>query len=339
MEKSLRPTPGIRNWSSYLAIRKKWFTGAFHVGEQWSAHWREELANEVGFQCQVVLPSPRYRRFCGSGSSVQWGPDTLYQFRNLVTDGNGAQEGDCSEESRKRNLPMRGGYEYPLPLLWKNIMGDSGLIQSEEGACSPGSGSIPLQSCVRRRLQWENRVTGGLQWCGDSLLQRAWSRKRWWEAITIESMDRRSPRDSRHRSPLWSTTAWLSVMGRPSRELWEEITGATVRIHIVVAGCQCRLFEPSDRQIHRRTGIRVPTEATAIGLTWAPRCFMQDAMPIFRKPEMGFSILFEIKGVSAIGTDKQQEAWSWSGRSEEKNKNTGTYNNGKGVIEMVRKGF
>ncbi len=129
----------------------------------------EELANEVGFQCQVVLPATH-----DTGSAVLAVPSNedpaLYISSGTWSlMGTERREVDCSEESRKRNFTNEGGYEYRFRYL-KNIMG-LWIDQSGRRACSRG-GSIPLQSCVRRRLQ-----RGSSHWwtamMRDSLLHRA----------------------------------------------------------------------------------------------------------------------------------------------------------------------
>lgn len=82
----------------------------------------EEIANEVGFQCQVVLPATH-----DTGSAVLAVPsneeDVLYISSGTWSlMGTERKEADCSLESMKRNFTNEGGYEYRFRYL-KNIMG------------------------------------------------------------------------------------------------------------------------------------------------------------------------------------------------------------------------
>ena len=50
-----------------------------------------EVASEVGFNCQVVLPATHNHRICSHCGSYQSGGYFVYQLRNMVFDGNGVK--------------------------------------------------------------------------------------------------------------------------------------------------------------------------------------------------------------------------------------------------------
>ncbi len=81
-----------------------------------------EIANEVGFDCQVILPATH-----DTGSAVLAIPsnreDALYISSGTWSlMGIERMEADCSEESRKANFTNEGGWLYRFRYL-KNIMG------------------------------------------------------------------------------------------------------------------------------------------------------------------------------------------------------------------------
>ncbi len=84
--------------------------------------FRKEIRDEVGFDCQVVLPATH-----DTGSAVVAVPateeDVLYISSGTWSlMGTELLRADCSAESRERNLTNEGGYEYRFRYL-KNIMG------------------------------------------------------------------------------------------------------------------------------------------------------------------------------------------------------------------------
>lgn len=85
-------------------------------------NFSREIQEEVGFDCQVVLPATH-----DTGSAVAAIPttedDALYISSGTWSlMGTELSEADCSTESRMRNLTNEGGYEYRFRYL-KNIMG------------------------------------------------------------------------------------------------------------------------------------------------------------------------------------------------------------------------
>lgn len=82
----------------------------------------EEIKNEVGFDCTVVLPATH-----DTGSAVVAVPsnadDVLYISSGTWSlMGIERMDADCSEESQKNNFTNEGGYDYRFRYL-KNIMG------------------------------------------------------------------------------------------------------------------------------------------------------------------------------------------------------------------------
>ena len=118
-------SPKTNTWDKeliqLLGYPEKWFTELSMPGTV-VGPLTEELANEVGFQCQIVLPATH-----DTGSAVLAVPSnedpTLYISSGTWSlMGTERREADCSEESRKRNFTNEGGYEYRFRYL-KNIMG------------------------------------------------------------------------------------------------------------------------------------------------------------------------------------------------------------------------
>ncbi len=83
---------------------------------------REEIAEEVGFSCDVVLP-PTHDTASAVVSVPAGGDDVLYISSGTWSlMGTELLEANRSEESRQHNLTNEGGYEYRYRYL-KNIMG------------------------------------------------------------------------------------------------------------------------------------------------------------------------------------------------------------------------
>ena len=96
---------------------------------------RKEIADEVGFDCNVVLPATH-----DTGSAVAAvpasGEDTLYISSGTWSlMGTELKKADTSAESMKRNLTNEGGYEHRFRYL-KNIMG-LWMIQSAKAELAP----------------------------------------------------------------------------------------------------------------------------------------------------------------------------------------------------------
>lgn len=82
----------------------------------------KDIQEEVGFNCQVVLPATH-----DTGSAVAAVPAQKEPFLYISSGtwslmGTELQEADCSEQSRQHNFTNEGGYEHRFRYL-KNIMG------------------------------------------------------------------------------------------------------------------------------------------------------------------------------------------------------------------------
>lgn len=87
---------------------------------------KDEIANEIGYTCKVVLPATH-----DTGSAVaavpvagDSGNDNILYISSGTWSlmGTELMEANCSEESRQHNLTNEGGYQYRFRYL-KNIMG------------------------------------------------------------------------------------------------------------------------------------------------------------------------------------------------------------------------
>ena len=83
---------------------------------------RQEIQEEVGFNCKVVLPATH-----DTGSAVAAVPAQKEQFLYISSGtwslmGTELKSADCSEQSRLHNFTNEGGYEHRFRYL-KNIMG------------------------------------------------------------------------------------------------------------------------------------------------------------------------------------------------------------------------
>lgn len=104
---------------------------------------KENIADEVGYNCKVVLPATHDTGSAVAAVPVAGEEDVLYISSGTWSlMGTELQEADCSEESRRHNLTNEGGYQYRFRYL-KNIMG-LWMIQSvkKEIGGSLGFGEI-----------------------------------------------------------------------------------------------------------------------------------------------------------------------------------------------------
>lgn len=138
-------SPVTKDWDMELIERlgypKRIFTPISTPGTV-LGNLRPEVAEEVGFDCQVVLPATH-----DTGSAVMAVPsnqdDTLYISSGTWSlMGVELKEAICTPESKARNLTNEGGYDYRFRYL-KNIMG-LWMIQSvrKEIAADQGFGEI-----------------------------------------------------------------------------------------------------------------------------------------------------------------------------------------------------
>lgn len=118
-------SPVTKDWDyeliDMLGYPRRLFGGISRPGAL-VGNFTREIQEEVGFDCQVVLPATH-----DTGSAVAAVPateeDVLYISSGTWSlMGTELPEADCSQESRRYNLTNEGGYEYRFRYL-KNIMG------------------------------------------------------------------------------------------------------------------------------------------------------------------------------------------------------------------------
>lgn len=214
-----------------------------------------EVASQVGFQCQVVLPATH-----DTGSAVIAVPtnqeDTLYISSGTWSlMGTELKEANCSRESKESNLTNEGGYDYRFRYL-KNIMG-LWMIQSvkKEIGGELGFGEICEQAS-------KCDITSIVDCNDDRFLAP--------ENMTEEV--KAACRESGQRVPedLFEVAAVIynslaQCYAKTIAEI-EAITGRKYdRIHIVGGGANADYL---NRLTAKATGVPVyagPTEATAVG--------------------------------------------------------------------------
>lgn len=95
----------------------------------------EEIANEVGFDCKVVLPPTHDTASAVLAVPTQDETPLYISSGTWSLMGTELLEADCSSESMQRNLTNEGGYDYRFRYL-KNIMG-LWMIQSVRKEIAP----------------------------------------------------------------------------------------------------------------------------------------------------------------------------------------------------------
>ena len=117
---------------------------------------KEEIANEVGFQLQVVLPATH-----DTGSAVLSVPANDDDFMYISSGtwslmGLERKEADCSMASMKANLTNEGGYDYRFRYL-KNIMG-LWMIQSVRHELNDAYSFAQLCEMAEKENDFPSRV-------------------------------------------------------------------------------------------------------------------------------------------------------------------------------------
>lgn len=117
--------PKTNTWD-YELIKKlgyplEWF-GELSMPGTLAGELTEEIQNQVGYQCKVVLPATH-----DTGSAVLAVPSNEENMLYISSGtwslmGTERKEADCSLESMRHNFTNEGGYEYRFRYL-KNIMG------------------------------------------------------------------------------------------------------------------------------------------------------------------------------------------------------------------------
>lgn len=217
---------------------------------------KEEIANEVGFQLQVVLPATH-----DTGSAVLSVPANDDDFMYISSGtwslmGLERKEADCSMASMKANLTNEGGYDYRFRYL-KNIMG-LWMIQSVRHELNDAYSFAQLCEMAEKETDFPSRVDVN----DDCFLSP--------DNMTGEIKDycRRTGQKVPETIGALATVIYQSLAdsyGETVKEM-EALSGRTYsRIHIVGGGCNADYL---NRLTAKATGKSVhagPTEATAIG--------------------------------------------------------------------------
>jgi rhamnulokinase len=217
---------------------------------------KEEIANEVGFQLQVVLPATH-----DTGSAVLSVPANDDDFMYISSGtwslmGLERKEADCSMASMKANLTNEGGYDYRFRYL-KNIMG-LWMIQSVRHELNDAYSFAQLCEMAEKENDFPSRVDVN----DDCFLSP--------DNMTEEIKDycRRTGQKVPETIGQLATVIYQSLAdsyGETVKEM-EALSGRTYsRIHIVGGGCNADYL---NRLTAKATGKSVhagPTEATAIG--------------------------------------------------------------------------
>lgn len=215
----------------------------------------EEIRKEVGFDCQVVVPTTH-----DTASAVLAVPSnedrTLYISSGTWSlMGVERMEPDCSEKSRMLNFTNEGGYDYRFRYL-KNIMG-LWMIQSLRREC--GNAYSFAQLCEMA----EAESIPSLVDCNDS---------RFLAPSSMTEAVRDFCRETSQQVP--ETTAQLACViynsladcyRRTAQEI-EEQTGVSYEgLHIVGGGANADYLNRLTAKATGKTVYAGPTEATAIG--------------------------------------------------------------------------
>ena len=252
-------SPKTNTWDKeliqLLGYPEKWFTELSMPGTV-VGPLTEELANEVGFQCQIVLPATH-----DTGSAVLAVPSnedpTLYISSGTWSlMGTERREADCSEESRKRNFTNEGGYEYRFRYL-KNIMG-LWMIQSVRHEVNDAYSFAEICAMAEEAKDFPSRVDAN----DECFLSP--------DNMTEEVKDycRRTGQKVPETLGEIATVIYTSLAecyAKTAKEL-EEMTGRTYsRIHIVGGGSNAGYLNELTAKATKKEIHAGPGEATAIG--------------------------------------------------------------------------
>lgn len=216
---------------------------------------KEEIRKEVGFDCQVVLPTTH-----DTASAVLAVPsnedETLYISSGTWSlMGVERMEPDCSEKSRILNFTNEGGYDYRFRYL-KNIMG-LWMIQSLRKECNNAYSFAQLCGMA------ESESIESLVDCNDS---------RFLAPSSMTEAVRQFCRETGQQVP--ETTAQLACViynsladcYRKTAQEIERQTGVCYEgLHIVGGGANADYLNRLTAKTTGKTVYAGPTEATAIG--------------------------------------------------------------------------
>lgn len=215
----------------------------------------KEVADEVGFNCKVVLPATH-----DTASAVMAVPATKEDVLYISSGtwslmGTELKKADCSDRSRERNLTNEGGYDYRFRYL-KNIMG-LWMIQSVKKEIAPelGFGEISerASACVIHSIVDCNE--------GRFLAPENMTRE---VQKACEETGQQIPEGIDEVAAVIYNS--LAKCYADTIEEIEELTGKTYEnIHIVGGGSNADYLNRLTAKACKRTVLAGPGEATAIG--------------------------------------------------------------------------
>lgn len=215
----------------------------------------EAIQEEVGFDCQVVLPATH-----DTGSAVLAVPsnekDMLYISSGTWSlMGTERMKADCSQESRKHNFTNEGGYEYRFRYL-KNIMG-LWMIQSVKKELVEDYSFAQLCELASKE------TIGSIVDCNDDCFLAPESMIREVKDFCSRTGQQIPETAGELAAVIYNSLA--SCYGETVEEL-EDVTGTHYsQIHIVGGGANADYLNRLTAKYTKRPVYAGPTEATAIG--------------------------------------------------------------------------
>lgn len=283
-------SPVTNTWDYELIERlgypKEWF-GPLSMPGTLVGQLTEEIAKEVGFQCQVVLPATH-----DTGSAVLAVPsneqDILYISSGTWSlMGTERMEADCSLESMKRNFTNEGGYEYRFRYL-KNIMG-LWMIQSVKKELAAAGQDYSFGEICEMASKEE---IPSLVDCNDDCFLAP-------ESMTeaVKDFCRKSGQQVPETAAQLAAVIYNSLAkcyGETIEEL-EQVTGKHYgQVHIVGGGANADYLNRLTAKYTKRPVYAGPTEATAIGNLTAQMIRAGEYSSLFKAREAIFHS-FEIR--------------------------------------------
>ena len=251
-------SPETKDWDydliRLLGYPEKIFGKISTPGTQ-AGYFTEEIQNEVGFDCLVILPATH-----DTGSAVAAIPTTEVDALYISSGtwslmGTELPEADCSFESMKRNLTNEGGYGYRYRYL-KNIMG-LWMIQSVRKEF--GKEYSYAEICEQASKQTIASIVD----CNDG---------RFMAPVSMIDEVKNYCRETGQQVPQsdWETAAVIyNSLGKCYADAIleiEQMTGKTYdRIYVVGGGSNAEYLNRITTKYTGRTVFAGPGEATAIG--------------------------------------------------------------------------
>ncbi len=254
-------SPVTKEWDyeliDMLGYPREWF-GPLSVPGTVVGRLRPEIREEVGFDCQVVLPATH-----DTGSAVVAVPsneaDTLYISSGTWSlMGTERMEADCSPDSMARNFTNEGGYEYRFRYL-KNIMG-LWMIQSvKKELAAAGKDYSFAQLCEMA----EKETIASLVDCNDDCFLAPESMIETVRAFCRAAGQQVPETPGELAAVIYNSLA--KCYGETVEEL-ENVTGRHyASVHVVGGGANADYLNRLTARYTKRPVYAGPAEATAIG--------------------------------------------------------------------------